>query len=66
MTNEELGLECIRDFRFNLKKLKQMIKNGEIVNKNNLNGPIYLDNVEVYGNIVCRLLERYLKPENKK
>ena len=55
----------IHDYQHNFKKLKELIKNGEISNPKNLNGPIFLEYTESYGNIVCRYLERFIDEHEK-
>lgn len=55
----------IKKYEENFAKLKKMIKNGEISNPINLNGPIYLDGAESYGRVVCTFLEKFIQESEK-
>lgn len=53
----DLIRDAIKEYRYSFSKLKQLIKTGEISNKTNLNGPIFLERTELYGDLVCTYLE---------
>ena len=51
--------ECIVDLQKSMKDLFVLIKNGEINNPRNLNGPILMQRVDTHMNIACKYLERF-------